>query len=262
MKNTTALPARRAARAGCSAQLRADRGRRRTCTFTGNVGAVHRLPLPRHLADRRAAGPPGRLRLQRTSRASTSATGTPTSTAGFFNGANLEMDFYGGYKGSCRRLRLRRRRAVLLLPGQRRRRHHQDRQHRALRRAAASGPFTLKYSHAVTDFFGIPDSKDSLLRRRHRPAIDARQRSSTLIAPRRLPERSEERRPHHRVRRQRAHVDHRLQARRHVRPAAAGSSAPATSAPTADFTGRHRLVGSTKDIGNDTVVLLGRQVRF
>ena len=34
-----------------------------------------------------------------TRRASMSATGTRTSTARFYNGANLEMDFYGGYKG-------------------------------------------------------------------------------------------------------------------------------------------------------------------
>ena len=51
-----------------------------------------------------------------------------------YNGANLEMDFYGGYKLPVGDFTLRLRRAVLLLPRQRRRRHVQDRQHRALHR--------------------------------------------------------------------------------------------------------------------------------
>ena len=83
---------------------------RRTGRYAGahrhrEHGDRQRLPVPRHLADlrrrllRRRAGDPGRLRL-RAQAASISATGTPTSSGNQYQRRQLEMDFYGGWKGT------------------------------------------------------------------------------------------------------------------------------------------------------------------
>lgn len=78
--------------------------------------------------------------------------------ANFYNGANLEMDFYGGFKGTVQSFSYDVGALYYYYPGS---------------GAAGSlkvdnteiyvgggwGPLALKYSYAVSDFFGLPDSK-------------------------------------------------------------------------------------------------------
>ncbi len=56
-----------------------------------------------------------------------------------YNGANIEMDFYGGWKTTIRRLRPRRRRDLLLLPGLRRQARHGSRSTTPRSTSAAAG---------------------------------------------------------------------------------------------------------------------------
>lgn len=78
----------------------------------------------------------------------------------FFSGANLEMDFYGGYKLPVGDLTLDFGVLYYYYPGS------GDNggikiDNTELYVGASYGPFSLKYSHAVSDFFGIPDSKNA-----------------------------------------------------------------------------------------------------
>ena len=92
-------------------------------TFTGNVGALQRVPLPRHLPD---------LRASPRSRAASTTRTRAASTLGNWNsniswlgrrrsrtGGSLEMDFYGGWKRTFGDFGARRRHALLLVPGRR-----------------------------------------------------------------------------------------------------------------------------------------------
>ena len=78
-----------------------------------------------------------------------------------YNGANLEMDFYGGYKATFDRIRSRPRRDLLLLPRFGDQRHADKIDNTELYIGGSYGPVSLKYNYAVTDFFGAQDSKGS-----------------------------------------------------------------------------------------------------
>ena len=79
----------------------------------------------------------------------------------FFNGANLEMDFYGGFKGSYQSFTYDVGALYYLYPGSGSIPGSFKIDNGELYVAGGWGPFTLKYSHAVTDFFGIPDSSSA-----------------------------------------------------------------------------------------------------
>ncbi len=187
-----------------TAELCADRAPRRRVDDRQRR-AVHRLPLPRHLADQQESGVPGWLRLLRTSRASTSAIGTPTSTPAMYNGGNLEMDFYGGFKGSFDAFSYDVGRALLLLPGL---------QSAAWRAGHLKVDNTELYvSRRLGPVLAEVLLRDERLLRRHRlQGSVLRRRDGDLSVhqgvladrPRRLSGRPEERCPHHRDRRQRA----------------------------------------------------------
>ena len=172
--------------------------------------------------------------------------------AGMYNGANLEMDFYGGFKGSFDAFSYDVGALYYYYPGSGVAGSTKI-DNTELYIAGGWGPFSLKYSYAVSDFFSATDIEGRVLRRRH-GHLPAHQ-GVLADRPRRLPGRPEERCPAHRDRRQRAaKLDHRLEARRHLRPQAAGCWAPATSAPTADLTfGAAAL--ENRNISGDTLVL-------
>ena len=77
-----------------------------------------------------------------------------------YTGSNLEMDFYGGYKGTAGGFGY----DVGLLyydyPGSGNTGAGKI-DNTEIYAAASFGPVTLKYSHAVSDFFNAPDSKNS-----------------------------------------------------------------------------------------------------
>ncbi len=73
-----------------------------------------------------------------------------------YNGAPIEMDFYGGYKRFVRRFRTRRRHHLLLLPGHRRVRRPITTRRTSRRTSAARGArLSAKYYYSFTDFFGV-----------------------------------------------------------------------------------------------------------
>jgi uncharacterized protein (TIGR02001 family) len=78
----------------------------------------------------------------------------------FFNGANLEMDFYGGYKRPLGDFTLDVGALYYYYPGSGAGGTFRI-DNTELYIGASYGPFSLKYSHAVSDFFGISDSKNS-----------------------------------------------------------------------------------------------------
>lgn len=78
----------------------------------------------------------------------------------FYNGANLEMDFYGGYKLPVGPVTLDFGGLYYYYPGSGAGGTFKI-DNGEVYVGAAYGPFSLKYSHAVTDFFGIPDSKNA-----------------------------------------------------------------------------------------------------
>ena len=133
--------------------------------------------------------------------------------SGFYNGANLEMDFYGGFKGSFDAFTYDIGALYYYYPGSGIAGTNKI-DNTELYVAGGWGPFSLKYSYAVSDFFGITRHQGCLLRRRnHHLSAEQGDRADR---PRGLPGRPEERRAHHRIRRQRAQLDHRLEAGRHV----------------------------------------------
>ena len=77
-----------------------------------------------------------------------------------YNGANIEMDFYGGWKTTLRRLRPRPRRAsTTTTPVRATSRARRKIDNTELYIGGSWGPISLKYNYAVSDFFGVPDSK-------------------------------------------------------------------------------------------------------
>ena len=78
--------------------------------------------------------------------------------AGFYNGANLEMDFYGGYKGSYDAFSYDVGALYYYYPGSGAGGSYKI-DNTELYVAGGWGPVSLKYSYAVSDFFGISDTK-------------------------------------------------------------------------------------------------------
>jgi uncharacterized protein (TIGR02001 family) len=77
-----------------------------------------------------------------------------------YNGANLEMDFYGGYKLPLGDFTLDLGAIYYYYPGSGSGGTNKI-DNTELYIGGGFGPFSLKYSHAVSDFFGAPDSKNS-----------------------------------------------------------------------------------------------------
>lgn len=78
--------------------------------------------------------------------------------AGFFNGANIEMDFYGGFKGAYDTFSYDVGALYYYYPGSGAGGSYKI-DNTELYVAGGWGPFSLKYSYAVSDFFGIADTK-------------------------------------------------------------------------------------------------------
>jgi uncharacterized protein (TIGR02001 family) len=77
-----------------------------------------------------------------------------------YNGANIEMDFYGGYKLPLGDFTLDLGALYYYYPGSGSI-HNVRIDNTELYIGGSYGPFSLKYSHAVSDFFGAVDSKNS-----------------------------------------------------------------------------------------------------
>jgi len=78
--------------------------------------------------------------------------------SGFYNGANLEMDFYGGFKGSYQQFSYDAGLLYYYYPGSGAGGSVKI-DNTELYIAGGWGPVSLKYSYAVSDFFGAQDSK-------------------------------------------------------------------------------------------------------
>lgn len=78
----------------------------------------------------------------------------------FYNGANIEMDFYGGYKLPLGDFTLDLGAIYYYYPGSGSGGTTKI-DNTELYIGGGFGPFSLKYSHAVSDFFSAPDSKNS-----------------------------------------------------------------------------------------------------
>ncbi len=78
----------------------------------------------------------------------------------FFNGANLEMDFYGGYKLPVGPVALDLGALYYYYPGSGAGGTFRI-NNTELYVSAGYGPVSVKYSHAISHFFGIDDSKNS-----------------------------------------------------------------------------------------------------
>src|SRR5262245_57598702 len=78
--------------------------------------------------------------------------------AGFYNGANLEMDFYGGFKGTYDAFSYDVGALYYYYPGSGIGGSNKI-DNTELYIAGGWGPLSLKYSYAVSDFFGITDTK-------------------------------------------------------------------------------------------------------
>jgi uncharacterized protein (TIGR02001 family) len=78
----------------------------------------------------------------------------------FYNGANLEMDFYGGYKMSAGPVALDFGALYYYYPGSGAGGTFKI-DNTELYVSAGYGPVSVKYSHAISDFFGVNDSKNS-----------------------------------------------------------------------------------------------------
>lgn len=77
-----------------------------------------------------------------------------------YNGANLEMDFYGGYKLPLGDFTLDVGALYYYYPGSGVAGSNKI-DNTEIYVGGSYGPFSLKYSHAVSDFFGVPDSKNA-----------------------------------------------------------------------------------------------------
>jgi uncharacterized protein (TIGR02001 family) len=78
----------------------------------------------------------------------------------FYNGANLEMDFYGGYKPTFGDIALDVGILYYYYPGSGANNTNKI-DNTEIYLGGTWGPVSLKYSHATSDFFGVPDSKNS-----------------------------------------------------------------------------------------------------
>jgi uncharacterized protein (TIGR02001 family) len=78
----------------------------------------------------------------------------------FYNGSNLEMDFYGGYKLPLGGFTLDVGALYYYYPGSGSGNTIKI-DNTEIYLGGSYGPFSLKYSHAVSDFFSAPDSKNS-----------------------------------------------------------------------------------------------------
>jgi len=79
---------------------------------------------------------------------------------GLYNGASLEMDFYGGYKMSAGPVALDFGALYYYYPGSGAGGTFKI-DNTELYVSAGYGPVSVKYSHAISDFFGVNDSKNS-----------------------------------------------------------------------------------------------------
>jgi len=82
----------------------------------------------------------------------------------YFSGANLEMDFYGGYKGAVGDFSYDVGALYYYYNGSGNQAQYPGSfkiDNTELYVSGGWGPFSLKYSHAISDFFGAPDSKNS-----------------------------------------------------------------------------------------------------
>jgi uncharacterized protein (TIGR02001 family) len=77
----------------------------------------------------------------------------------FYNGANLEMDFYGGFKGTVNEFSYDGGLLYYYYPGSGSVTGTNKIDNGELYIAGGWGPFSLKYSYAFTDFFGFDDTK-------------------------------------------------------------------------------------------------------
>ena len=77
-----------------------------------------------------------------------------------YNGANLEMDFYGGYKMNAGPVALDFGALYYYYPGSGAGGTFKI-DNTELYVSAGYGPVSVKYSHAISDFFGVDDSKNS-----------------------------------------------------------------------------------------------------
>jgi uncharacterized protein (TIGR02001 family) len=80
--------------------------------------------------------------------------------SGLYNGANIEMDFYGGYKLPVGPVTLDFGALYYYYPGSGAGGSFKI-DNTELYVGASYGAFSLKYSHAISDFFGVADSKNS-----------------------------------------------------------------------------------------------------
>jgi len=78
----------------------------------------------------------------------------------FYNGANIEMDFYGGYKATFGDFGLDVGGLYYYYPGSGANGSNKI-DNFELYVGGSWGPLTAKYSYSTTDFFGVPDSKGS-----------------------------------------------------------------------------------------------------
>jgi uncharacterized protein (TIGR02001 family) len=79
----------------------------------------------------------------------------------FYNGANLEMDFYGGYKGTAGAVGYDIGVIYYYYPGSGDAAGTSKIDNTEIYFGASYGPFSAKYFHAVSDFFSVPDTKNS-----------------------------------------------------------------------------------------------------
>jgi uncharacterized protein (TIGR02001 family) len=79
----------------------------------------------------------------------------------FYNGANLEMDFYGGFKGSYGAIGYDVGAIHYAYPGSGDLAGTSKIDNTELYFGLSYGAFSAKYYHAVSDFFSVPDTKNS-----------------------------------------------------------------------------------------------------
>lgn len=79
----------------------------------------------------------------------------------FYNGANLEMDFYGGYKGAVGDLGYDVGVLYYYYPGSGSITGTSKIDNTEIYFGGSYGPFSAKYYHAVSDFFSAPNTKNS-----------------------------------------------------------------------------------------------------
>ena len=167
-----------------------------------------------------------------------------------YNGANLEMDFYGGYKLPVGDFTLDFGALYYYYPGSGAGGTFKI-DNTELYISAGCGPVSVKYSHAISDFFGVDDSKNSWYLEGN-GSLRPRQRLRRDRPPR-LPE-AEEQGPGHRDRRDVAERQHhRLEDRRDLRPERLHPRrVVCRHQPRPD---RRNRRAQQQNISNDTVVL-------